>query len=269
MPLRLGSFFICRPAIPATGGGAAPILNTAPPVWGRADGAANGEGDDAGAALGAPNAKPPPPFCPGSPALGTAGEAGWLPKAKGFEGVVAVVGVAAPKLNPFGCAGWVNGFGLGAAELVVEVGAPKEALGAITGAPKLKGEVAGAVGVAGELKENALVIGGALVSGAFEPKLNPPTDGVAPASCAFWPKNPPAAVVCPKPNGTFSAGFVSVLAPNGLEVAASEPKPKGLALVCVGWPNGEDDALAVRLPKPPFNLSNSGLPLTSCALCFP
>ena len=38
------------------------MLNTAPPVDGRVAGGTNGEGDDAGAALDAPNVNPPAPF---------------------------------------------------------------------------------------------------------------------------------------------------------------------------------------------------------------
>lgn len=99
------------------------MVNTAPPAGGRAAGAANGDGDDAGAELGAPKLKPVVPFWPGRPALGAAGDAGWLPKANGFDVAVAVVGVAAAeKLNPLGWAGWLNGFGLGAAELAAEAG---------------------------------------------------------------------------------------------------------------------------------------------------
>ena len=52
------------------------MLNTAPPVDGRAAGEANGEGVDPGAVLGAPNVNPPAPFCPGRPALDAAGDAG-------------------------------------------------------------------------------------------------------------------------------------------------------------------------------------------------
>lgn len=95
------------------------MVKTAPPVAGRAAGGANGDGVDAGTELGAPKLNPVVPFCPGSAAVVVAGEAGWLPNAKGLEVAVAVVGVGAAKLNPLG---WLKGFGLTAAELVPDVG---------------------------------------------------------------------------------------------------------------------------------------------------
>ena len=56
---RFGSAFIClEPA-----GGAAPIVNSAPPASGSGAGAANGEDAAAGATvLEAPNVNPAPPF---------------------------------------------------------------------------------------------------------------------------------------------------------------------------------------------------------------
>ena len=46
-----------------------------------------------------------------------AGDAGALPNAKGLDAAVADVGVAAAKLKPLGCVGWLKGLGLTAAEL--------------------------------------------------------------------------------------------------------------------------------------------------------
>ena len=97
---------------------------------------------------------------------------------------MAVVGVGAgvPKPKPAGWAGWVNGFGLGAVELVVDTGAPKDVLAAIGGAPKANEVVEG---VAGELKGNALLLGAAVVSAAFWPNPNVPVVGTTLASEAF------------------------------------------------------------------------------------
>lgn len=83
---------------PGVGGGAAPIVNTAPAA-GSAAGGANGEGVEA-EALPAPKAKPLVPFCPGSPAGVAAGDAGWLPNANELDGAVALVGVGTLKLKP-------------------------------------------------------------------------------------------------------------------------------------------------------------------------
>lgn len=76
-PRRVGSFFIWRPASPGVcGGGAAPMVKTGVPVGGRAAGAANGDGVEAGTELGAPNVNPVAPFCPGSAEFVAAGDAG-------------------------------------------------------------------------------------------------------------------------------------------------------------------------------------------------
>ena len=92
-------------------------MKTGPPGGGKAEGAAKGEGVDAFTAPGFPKVKPVAPFCPGSEALTAAGDAGALPNAKGLDAAVADVGVAAEKLKPLGCVGWLKGLGLTAAEL--------------------------------------------------------------------------------------------------------------------------------------------------------
>lgn len=139
-------------------------MKTGAPVGGKADEGANGDGDEAGAEPGVPKANPVAPFCPGSVALVAAGDAGWLPNAKGLDVAVAVVGVGAAKLNP---AGWLNGLGLTAAELAPDAGWPNDELCAIGGAPNAKAGDA-PEGVAGDVKAKPPAVGAAvLISGAF------------------------------------------------------------------------------------------------------